>query len=138
MTTARARSLHILVVADGGDSAQGIAGLLRRDGHVVATAHTLAAALPVVAAGAPLDVLICDLALSDRNGGEALGRLVSAAAGRGAGAAAADGKMVQEALELRHAAEELALRSQRLYEEANGLVERLRRLNERVPAPVGR
>ena len=43
--------------------------------------------------------------------------------------------VVQEALELRHDIEELGERCRRLYEEANDLVERLRRLRTRVPAP---
>lgn len=40
---------------------------------------------------------------------------------------------MQEALELRQDAEELAEQSRRLYEEANEIVQRLRRLRARTP-----
>jgi hypothetical protein len=46
-----------------------------------------------------------------------------------------DGELVQDALELRHDVEKLAERCQRLYEEANELVVRLKRLSERAAAP---
>jgi hypothetical protein len=45
-----------------------------------------------------------------------------------------DGELVQGALELRHDVEQLAERCQRLYEEANELVVRLRTLSERAAA----
>ena len=45
-----------------------------------------------------------------------------------------EGDLVQEALELRHAVQELSERCRRLYEEANDVVERLRQLHAAMDA----
>ena len=58
--------LDILVVDDHADSATALARLLRREGHRVTTAHTVAEAL--AAAGSRFDVLLGDVGLPDGNG----------------------------------------------------------------------
>jgi signal transduction histidine kinase len=61
--------IKILLVEDHLDSAQALTQLLSRQGYVVRTAHTVAAALDAVSERA-FDILICDIGLPDGTGFE--------------------------------------------------------------------
>jgi CheY-like chemotaxis protein len=61
--------IKILLVEDHLDSAQALTQLLSRQGYVVRTANTVAAALDAVSERA-FDVLICDIGLPDGTGFE--------------------------------------------------------------------
>lgn len=68
-------ALRILAVDDHEDSARAVAMLLRRAGHEVTTAHTLAGALALGTGSAAPDLLLCDIDLPDGDGCELLRRL---------------------------------------------------------------
>lgn len=75
MSTAQPRPLRILLVDNHEDSALAMAHLLRRAGHVVTTAHTLAEAFALGTGGTPPDLLLCDNDLPDGDGCELVRRL---------------------------------------------------------------
>jgi CheY-like chemotaxis protein len=82
MLKPQSRALRILVVDDHTDSALVLTALLRRKGHTVATAHTLAGGMGLGSVF-PLDLLICDISLPDGDGCELLRRLVAVSGDRG-------------------------------------------------------
>jgi CheY-like chemotaxis protein len=67
--------LRILVVDDHEDSARALARLLRHEGHVVTTAHSIAGAMALVVGQRGVDLLLSDIDLPDGNGCELLERL---------------------------------------------------------------
>ena len=67
--------LRILVVDDHEDTAHALTRLLRNEGHVVTTAHTTAGALALVVGQRPVQLLVSDIGLPDRDGCELLRRL---------------------------------------------------------------
>ena len=83
--------LRILVVDDHEESARALARLLRHDGHVVTTAHSITGAMALVAGQRPVDLLLGDIDLPDGNGCELLGRLRALYDGRDIAAVALTG-----------------------------------------------
>jgi CheY-like chemotaxis protein len=67
--------INILVVDDHRDSADLLARLLRREGHQVTTAYSKIDALVAAARFSTLDVLLCDISLSDGTGCDVLREL---------------------------------------------------------------
>ena len=84
-------SLRLLIVDDHKDSARALSRLLRHEGHVVTTAHTVAGALAMVAGQSPMDVLISDIGLPDGDGCDLLRRLRLFYGGRDVAAVALSG-----------------------------------------------
>ena len=68
-------TLRILVVEDHEDTAHALTRLLRAEGHLVTTAHTMAGALALMAGQRPVELLICDIGLRDGNGCDLLRRI---------------------------------------------------------------
>jgi CheY-like chemotaxis protein len=74
--------MRILVVDDHEDSAQAVAMLLRRLGHEVTVAGSVASAMAHAAAGNAPDLLVCDITLPDGDGCALLAGLRSSLGGR--------------------------------------------------------
>jgi CheY-like chemotaxis protein len=74
--------LRILVVDDHEESARALARLLRHEGYVVTTAHSIAGAMALVVGQRPVDLLLSDIDLPDGNGCDLLGRLRAFHGGR--------------------------------------------------------
>jgi CheY-like chemotaxis protein len=74
-THAPPHGLRILVVDDHEDTAHALTRLLRNEGHVVTTAHTVAGAMALVVGQRPVELLISDIGLPDADGCELLRRL---------------------------------------------------------------
>jgi two-component system, chemotaxis family, CheB/CheR fusion protein len=91
MTDRSPRPLRILVVDDHEDSAHAMGALLRRLGHVVTVAHTLAGAVALGTGGAAPDLLLCDINLPDGDGCDLLRRLRADGGGREQAAVAISG-----------------------------------------------
>ena len=83
--------LRILVVDDHEDSARALARLLRHDGHVVTTAHSITGAMALVVGQRPVDLLLSDIDLPDGNGCQLLDRLRAFYGGRDVAAVALTG-----------------------------------------------
>jgi CheY-like chemotaxis protein len=64
--------LRVLVVDDHADSAEMLAQLLRRDGHHVAVAHSVAGALVAWAHDPAVELLVSDISLPDGKGSDLL------------------------------------------------------------------
>ncbi len=98
----RESSLHILLVEDNEDTLRYLATVLRRRGHDVVTADTIAAARQAVSrAGRPFELLLSDIELPDGNGLELMRDL------RGRGeipGIAMSGFGAEEDIQLSHAA----------------------------------
>ena len=75
-------AMHVLVVDDHEDSAQAVAMLLRRLGHDVTVAGSVAGAMAHAAAGNAPDLLVCDITLPDGDGCALLAGLRSSLGGR--------------------------------------------------------
>lgn len=67
--------LRLLIVDDHVDSTRALSRLLCHEGYTVITAHTVTGALALVAGQQPVDVLLSDIGLPDRDGCELLRRL---------------------------------------------------------------
>ena len=83
--------LRILVVDDHEDSARALARLLRHEGHVVTTAHSITGAMALVVGQRAVDLLLSDIDLPDGNGCQLLGRLRAFYGGREVAAVALTG-----------------------------------------------
>ena len=70
-----AEPLRILLVDDHEDCVRPLASLLRREGHAVATAHSVAGALALASGQPPIDVLVSDIGLPDGDGCNLLDQL---------------------------------------------------------------
>jgi two-component system CheB/CheR fusion protein len=86
-----AEPLRILLVDDHEDCVRPLASLLRREGHVVATAHSVAAALALASQQPPIDALISDIGLPDGDGCNLLDQLRDFYGGRDVPAIAISG-----------------------------------------------
>jgi CheY-like chemotaxis protein len=84
-------SLRILIVDDHLDSARSLTRLLRQDGHLVITAHTMTGAMTLVVGQQPVDVVVSDIGLPDGDGCELLRRLRAFYGGRDVPAVAMSG-----------------------------------------------
>jgi two-component system CheB/CheR fusion protein len=85
------RTLRLLIVDDHQDSARALSRLLRHDGHLVATAHTVTGALSLLVGQRPIDVLVSDIALPDGDGCELLKKVRALYGGRDVAAVALSG-----------------------------------------------
>ena len=83
--------LRILVVDDHEDSARALARLLRHEGHVVTTAHSITGAMALVVGQRAVDLLLGDIDLPDGNGCDLLRRLRAFYGGRDVTAVALTG-----------------------------------------------
>jgi CheY-like chemotaxis protein len=131
---------RILVVDDHCDSAQALARLLRREGHEVTTAHTVAAALAMATGGDLPDTLICDMQLPDGDGCELLRQLIAIAGDRGLPAIAVTGLADKWVDKCRRAGYRRVLTKPLRFEDVRGAIAALRTHEHRalggVPTPV--
>jgi two-component system, chemotaxis family, CheB/CheR fusion protein len=77
-----ARPLRILVVDDHEESARALSRLLRHEGHVVTTAHSIIGAMALIVGQRPVELLLSDIDLPDGDGCDLLGRLRAFYGGR--------------------------------------------------------
>ena len=97
------RPLRILIVDDHEDSAHAVALLLRRAGHEVTCAHTVAGAVALGTGRVVPDLLLCDVELPDGNGCDLLRRLRASRGGRELPAIAITGHADEWEQRCRHA-----------------------------------
>jgi two-component system CheB/CheR fusion protein len=96
---ATTKPLCILLVDDHEASALPLARLLRAEGHVVTTAHTVTGAMVLAAGQRNMDLLISDIDLPDGDGCDLLNRLRTFYCGREVPAIALTGFSDKEMLE---------------------------------------
>jgi CheY-like chemotaxis protein len=135
-------ALRILIVDDHVDSARSLTRLLRHEGHLVITAHTMTGAMTLVVGQQPVDVVLSDIGLPDGDGCELLRRLRSFYGGRDLPAVALTG-LGDEALidECREAGYRGFLMKPVIFEQVLGAIRGARadiRPLGAVPAPLPR